>query len=98
MRTQRPLRKRKGNSIPLRTEQEDRSERARSYLITALGGGQKPGSLIALASRFSAYFSTALPIAEDFPISTNTKFSAGKCFWITCFATSGVTASTRASN
>src|SRR4029077_1941559 len=71
---------------------------ASGYLVAPLGGGQKPGSLIALASRFSAYFSTGLPIAEAFPISTNTKFSAGKCFWITCFATSGVTASTCASN
>jgi hypothetical protein len=68
------------------------------YFIFSTGGGQKPGSVIGRTSWFAAYFFTAGAIAEAFPINTNTRLSAGKCFCITCRATSGVTASTRASS
>lgn len=48
------------------------------YFGAASGGGQKPGSLIARSSIFSAYFFTEGPISAAFPISTKIKL---KCLF-----------------
>src|SRR5580704_7412517 len=70
----------------------------RYFLLATAGAGQKPGSAIARVSCVGAYFLRAGPTAAALPMRTNTRFSAGKCFWIIWRATSGVTASTRASS
>ena len=73
------------------------------FLCVSLGplgfvvnGAQKPGAVIDVVWMSVAYFLASGAISDDFPISVNTRFSSGKCCWITRRASAAVTASTRA--